>query len=129
MITVKDTKGMYTISFDPARCVVFEKNTGFWHPEDVKRFHNDYVVKIGPHLDGKPWAKYSDLREYKTSSINNEINEHVSWMISKNVKSVAILVESAIVKLQMNRAINNKFSQKAFDDEKEANEWLIAQGF
>ncbi|HEX3029025.1 MAG TPA: hypothetical protein VHT34_06945 [Clostridia bacterium] len=126
---IKDSQGKYTLKFDTSRRVCYEKQIGFWNKDDVERFHNDYTTKVGPVLANKPWSKISDLREYKTSSINDAVAVHVKWMQDTKADCVAVIVDSAIVKLQMNNAGAGLFKQMAFTDENEADKWLKAQGY
>ncbi len=121
-------RGLYTIRFDVGRKICYEVPVGIWTKDDYKIYHSDYVSKIGPRLNGK-WAKLIDLRRYKTSDITEEINKHSKWMLSTGCNTMAFIVESAIVKMQMNTAGAGIFQQKAFTDEKEANEWLKSKGF
>lgn len=50
-------------------------------------------------------------------------------MMSTGCNTLAFIVESAIVKMQMNNAGAGTFQQQAFTDEKEAYEWLKSKGF
>jgi hypothetical protein len=54
---------------------------------------------------------------------------HVEWMNKNKVTTIAVIVDSAIVKMQMNRAGGGKFDQQAFTDEKEDDAWLKSKGF
>lgn len=122
-------QGKYTIKYDSARRVSYETPIGFWTKEDYQRYHNDYVSQIGPLVKGKTWAKYVDLRNYKPSDISDEINKHAEWMNKSGCNTTAIMVASAIVKMQMNRAGSGHVQQQAFTDENEADAWLKSQGF
>ena len=128
---IKDEKGMYTLEIETKRNIVREKNTGFWTKEDIERFHKDYEKKVVPNFKGKPWAKYSDIRNYKTSDIGAEIGNHVQWAESTGMSACAIIVDSAISKRQMNNSKADGLSHEmqVFTDETEADEWLKAQGF
>jgi|BioPla2DNA2_1021312.scaffolds.fasta_scaffold63385_2 hypothetical protein len=125
---IKGPRGLYTIRYDAVRKICYEVPVGLWTKEDYQIYHNDYVSKIGPLLNGK-WAKIVDLRQYKTSDITEEINKHSKWMMSTGCNTLAFIVESAIVKMQMNNAGAGTFQQQAFTDEKEAYEWLKSKGF
>lgn len=127
---IKDEKGLYTLHVDTSRNVVREANVGFWQKEDFQRFQKDYETKVAPLFKGKKWAKYSDLRTYKTSDIGNEIAAHLVWAKNNGFTCAAMMVESAIIKRQMNNsAPDPDIVLMAFTDEKEADEWLKAQGF
>lgn len=126
---IEDSKKMFTIKFDKTRRIAHETPVGLWTAEDYRRYHNEYVTKIATVLEKKPWAKLTDLRKYKTSSITEEMDKHTEWMAQVSCKCVALIVESAIVKSQLNRVIGGKFEQQAFTDEKEALDWLKSKGF
>lgn len=126
---VKCPKGMYTMKYDEGRKIIYETPVGFWTKEDYQRYANDYVSKLGPVVKGKTWATLTDLRNYKTSDISDEINKHAEWMKNSGCTTAAVIVSSAIVKMQINRLGSNHFQQQAFTDEKEADAWLKGQGF
>lgn len=126
---IKDSSGLYVIDFDVNKRISVEKNMGLWSKEDYLRYHNDYVTKIGPLLGGKPWAKLVDITEYKTSDIADVMAKHAEWMLQNNARYAAIIVSSAIAKMQVNMVVSGKFEQKAFSTQAEAIEWLKSQGF
>ncbi len=126
---IKDSKGLYVIDFDVNKRIAFERNIGLWSKEDYLRYHNEYVTKITPLLAGKPWAKLVDITEYKTSDIADVMAKHADWMLKNNAKYAAIIVSSAIAKMQLNMVVSGKFEQKAFDTQAEAMEWLSSKGF
>lgn len=126
---VKDSKGKYTLKLDAARSIVYETPEGFWSKEDYLRYHDDYVKKIGPHVKGKRWATCSDLRNYKTSNITDEVNVHVKWKQENGLACGVIILDSAIVKMQMKRASTNAMEPHAVGSVEEANSWLKSQGF
>lgn len=126
---ISNPKGLYTIKYDEARKVVFEAPVGLWTKEDYSEYHSQFENKLGPALGGKPWAICSDLRKYKISDLGDVMAKHTEWLGNNNLQYGAIIVDSAIVKMQINRAISSKFPQQAFLDEKEADEWLKSKGF
>ncbi|MFZ5967571.1 MAG: hypothetical protein ACOYVK_10405 [Bacillota bacterium] len=126
---INDVKGMYKIKVDPVRRVVYEYPEGLWRGEDFQRLQQDYETKIAPALKGKPWAKLSDLRNYKMSNIVNEINDHVSWAAKNGLSCAAIVVESTVVKMQMKRSGGGAMAPEPFTEEAEADAWLKQQGF
>ncbi len=127
---IKDSKGMYEIKVDASRCISYEKNNGFWSAEDFKRFHNDYVSKVVPCFKGKKWAKCSDLTEYKVSTIVDEVNAHNAYCESNGLNCAALIVDSPVVKMQMNRTAKGVgVNPVAFTDAAEADAWLKSQGF
>ncbi len=125
---VKGPRDLYTIKFDGTRKIAYEVPVGLWTKEDYQTYHNDYVSKVGPLTNGK-WAKCVDLRKYKPSDITDEINKHSQWMANTGCNTVAFIVESAITKMQMNRAGAGGFQQQAFTEETEADAWLKSKGF
>jgi len=129
MVHVKDAKGFYEVKFDSMRRISYEKNLGFWRKEDIERYHNEYVKKVSPEFNGKPWAICCDLREYKTSNINEEMDRHVQWKVKSGMCCAAIIVSDAIVKMQLNKAAGGKYPQMAFTSAQEADNWLKSKGF
>lgn len=126
---IVDSKGKYKIKVDTARRISWETNIGVWAQEDLDRFQNDYAVKILPLLKGKDWAISSDVRQYKTSPI--DMDKHVAWKNANGAKLGVIIVESAVVKLQINKASagSKGFTVQAVINEEEASEWLASKGF
>ncbi len=122
-------KGLYTIKYDAARKVVYEAPVGLWNKDEYAEYHSQYVNKIGPEIGKQPWAICTDLRKYKISDLGDVMAKHVEWLIENNVKYSAMIVDSAIVKMQINRAVGVKIPQQAFLNETEAEEWLKTKGF
>ncbi|HEY8805892.1 MAG TPA: hypothetical protein VIM42_12465 [Clostridium sp.] len=126
---VVDVNGMYTIEVNTGGTIVHESQKGFWKVEDMKRFQADYVAKVAPLLRGKIWSKCSDLTEYQTSSIVDGIHEHITWAASIGLSNAAIVVSSAIIKMQMNRGDGDIISPKIYDNKSEALNWLEFEGY
>lgn len=127
---IKDVKGMYTIEVDKSRKLVKETPLGLWKKEDVERFHNDYMSKVVPQLAGaKEWAILSDLRQYKTSNVVAELQNHVMWKVEKGLNRAAIVVDSAINKMQMKRTGGTAMEPMPFTSVEEASDWLKGEGF
>lgn len=122
-------KGLYTIKYDSARKIVYEAPVGLWNKEDYAEYHSQFENKIGPAVGKQPWAVCTDVRKYKISDLGEEMAKHAEWLAENNVKYYAMVVDSAIVKMQMNRAVGVKIPQQAFLSESEADEWLKAKGF
>lgn len=128
-------KQMYSIEVDTKNRIVHEKNIGFWKLEDFKRFDNEYRSKIEKELNKsgiKPWAKISDLTEYKMSSIVDELQNHVTWLSSKGWTHCAVILPEKMVqtvKLQMKRSAQTKIKENYFASLLEAKKWLATEGF
>lgn len=126
---ISNPKGLYTINYDPVRKLVKEAPIGLWTKEDYAEYHSQFENKIGPAVGNQPWAICSDLRKYKVSDLGDIMAKHTDWLADNNVQFGAVIVDSAIVKMQINRAISSKFTQQAFLTEEEAEEWLKSKGF
>ncbi|RKD34670.1 hypothetical protein [Thermohalobacter berrensis] len=127
---IKDTQGKYEVKVNTNRNIVYEKLIGLFKDEDMERYHEEFKNKIAPALKGQKWTKCTDLREYKTSSITETGKKHLEWCKKNGMVPGAIIVSSAVVKMQMNRiAREDKLAPTAFTDEKEADAWLKEQGF
>ncbi len=127
---VKDIKGMYKIEVDKSRNIVIETPMGLWKSEDVERFHKDYEAKVMPQLAGaKQWAILSDLRNYKTSNVVAELKNHVQWKTERGLHRAAIVVDSAINKMQMKRTGGTAMEPMPFSTLEDAKGWLKEQGF
>lgn len=126
---IQHPDGLYTIEFDEKRRVIFEKPVGQWKKEEYLEYHSQYVNVIEPLLAGKPFAICSDLRKYKISDLAEEMAIHADWLIKNQVKFGAVIVDSAIVKMQINRAFSSSFPQQAFLSDDEASQWLQSKGF
>lgn len=126
---ITNSKGLYTIKFDSTKNVAYEVPVGVWTKEDYIEYHSQFENKLGPALGNKPWAMISDLRKYKVSDLGDVMAKHGDWMANNNLQYSAVIVDSAIVKMQINRAMGSKFVQKAFLTEEEAVEFLKSNGF
>lgn len=131
MIEIKDTEGLYEIKVDTDRRIVYENHfKGLFTSEALKRMDKDYKEKAIPALKGNKWAKYCDMRNYQLSNIVDEMNVHLQYCINNGLAHAALIVESSIVKMQMNRTgRNTPVPPNAFTDEKEADAWLKSQGY
>lgn len=126
---VTHAKGLYSINYDPDKKLVYETPVGLWTKEDYEEYHSQYENKIGPAIGKQPWVIVSDLRKYKMSDLGEVMAKHTAWMADNNLQCAAVIVDSAIVKMQINRAISSKFPQQAFLNEDEAMAWLKSKGF
>ena len=123
---IKDAKGTYELKVDTQRGIVYETFNGFL---DMDSMHKDYVAKVGPLLKGKKWAKCSDMINYKTTTLDDG-SAHLAWCLENGMQQGAIIVASAIVKMQMNRmGKDSKINPVAFESLEEADTWLKSQGF
>ncbi|MNO06412.1 hypothetical protein D3C81_2281740 [compost metagenome] len=59
------------------------------------------------------------------------MDKHVAWKHTNGAKLGVIIVESAVVKLQINKASagSKGFTVQATVNEEEASDWLATQGF
>lgn len=121
----------YEIKVDKVRRVVYEKPMGLWNEDDYNRWVKDYKSKVIPALgNSQPWAVCADLTAYKTSSITEKLNEFVKWKVENGVAKTAMIVSSATVKMQMNRAVKDTpTAPQAFTSLNEADTWLKSVGF
>lgn len=126
---ITDVKGMYTIEVSPTGTIVQEMQKGSWTIDDFKRFQAEYASKIAPLVKGKKWAKCSDIAEYKTSSISTELQAHIKWAVGLGLAGGAIILKSAVVKMQMNRGSGTLISPKMFDNKADAMKFLISEGY
>ncbi len=127
---IKDEKEMFTFKINKERRVVYEIPSGFFNLEDFQRFHHAYESKVIPALGGgKPFAIISDLRNYTTSNIGNELEKHVKYKVENGLSRAAIVVGSAIVKMQMKRVGGTAMEPAPFETMDEADQWLKNQGF
>ena len=131
MIIIKDTEGKYEINVDPTRMIAFQKHEGMFKEDCLERLDQDYKTKVIPLFKGSKWAKCCDLRNYKVGGdITDKMNIHNTYCIEKGMSHVALIVESAIVKMQMNRAGKQiQFAPTACLDEKEADIFLKSNGY
>lgn len=127
---IKDTQGVYELKVDTSRNIVYETFNGFLKDGAMERLHDDYVSKIGPLFKGKKWTKCCDFRKYRTSDLGEAGTTHLQWAKENGLVPGPIIVESAIVKMQMNRMSGDKgFLPSAVLNEKEAEEKLTEIGF
>ncbi|WP_105618692.1 hypothetical protein [Vallitalea okinawensis] len=129
-MVIKDIKGMYSIEVDSERKVVKEKQVGLWLKEDVDRFHQDYMNKVIPQLEGaNGWANICDLRDYKTSDVVDVLRDHIQWKVQHGLQKAAIIVDNPIKTMQMMRIGGAAMEPMSFTSEEEASKWLSKHGF
>lgn len=126
---ISHPKGLYSINYDSNKRTVYETPVGLWTKEDYAEYHSQFENKIGPAVGSQPWALVTDLRKYKMSDLGDVMAKHTEWLANNNVACAAVIVDSAIVKMQINRAVGSKFPQQAFLDEEEAMTWLKTKGY
>lgn len=127
---IKDVNGKYELEVNTQRGILFESILGFWDIEDLKRYHQDCVTKVLPAFKNKKWAKCSDVRTYKPSNIVDELNKNMTFYAENGLVGGAIIVDSAIVKMQLNRSTKNiGLIPEPFDSLEKADNWLKSQGF
>ena len=70
------------------------------------------------------------MRIYKLTDSQNELGEFVQYCTDNGMAHAALIVSSAIVKMQMNRVGKNVgVTPVAFTDEKEAEDYLKTAGY
>lgn len=128
---ITDTEGLYELVVDISRRVVFQTHKkGLFTAEALKRLDNYYKKNVIPLLTGKKWAKHCDLREYTLGNIADEMNAHNKYCIENGMTDVALIVDSPIVKMQMNRGgIAVSLAPTAFTDTAESDTWLKEKGY
>ena len=130
-MVIKDKEGLYEIRVDTQTNIVYQiHNKGLFTAEAVKRLDNDYRTKVIPLLEGKKWAKLCDLRNYQMTSNVDEMNAHNAYCIEHGMVAGALVMDSAVLKLQMSRsgkAVN--LEPNIFSSVEEAEKWLKSQGF
>lgn len=126
---ISHPRGLYTIMVDTTRRIVYEAPLGVWTKEDYMEYHNLYLNVILPTLGNGAWSICTDLRKYKLSDLEDIMKPHIDWYSENNVKYCAIIVDSAMIKIQIDKVINSKLKQQAFLEEAEADAWLKSIGF
>jgi hypothetical protein len=126
---ISHPRGLYTILVDTSRRIVYEAPLGVWKKEDYMEYHSLYMNVIVPTLGEGAWSICTDLRKYRISDIEDVMNHHIDWLSENNIKYCAIIVDSAMVKIQIDKVLNTKILQQAFLEEAEADMWLKSIGF
>ena len=129
---IKDTQGKYELEVDVSKRIVVQRTVKGLFPVDaMERMHDDYVKKVIPLFKGQKWAKLCDMRDYATSpAINDLMEQHNKHCVSNGLAHVALVVQSAVAKLQMNRAGDKvKFAPMAFTTMEEAYDYLRTNGY
>lgn len=126
---ISHPRGLYTIMVDTTRRIVYEAPLGVWSKEDYMEYHSLYLNVIVPTLGNGAWSICTDLRKYRMSDLDDIMKLHIDWLSENNVKYGAIIVDSAMVKIQIDKAISSKIMQQAFLEEAEADAWLKSIGF
>lgn len=127
---IKDKEGKYELKADPIKNRLYQTTIGLWKESDIERFTEDIMDKMIPVFKGHKWACITDLRQFKASAISDKMNSLLEACKSKGFFGGATIVDSAVVKMQMNMASSKSgVTQKAFTDVKECEEWLDSQGY
>ncbi|KNF10079.1 hypothetical protein CLPU_1c02440 [Gottschalkia purinilytica] len=131
--------GKIDFKVDEKRRIVYETNTGLWKKPEIEEYQKTHEQEVEPLLNKggvvKPWAKISDIREYKMSMIVDEINNHSSWASKRGLTHVAMIVndlasaKASLVKGQINRSATQGHKTEYFDTHEEAEKWLAQNGF
>lgn len=131
MDSIQDKQGKYLIEVNSARGVVYQKHSGAFDKDTLKRLDADYKQKVLPLLKGKKWAKCCDLTNYHVGGeINTEMAIHNKDMIDAGMTEAVLIVENPITKLQMNRAgRKSEFSPVEVKNNIQAEEYLRSHGF
>lgn len=130
LMEINDIKGMYTLKIDLIRNVVYETPRNYWKHEDYLRLHNEYVTKVVPLFNGKPWRKCCDLRTYHISMITEDIQDHVKWGSKNGFIGGVIIIDSSnpatsAIALQMKLGTKHiDFDTMVCESLEEANLWL-----
>lgn len=128
-MTIQYSSGSCTTTYDPVRKLVYETPVGSWVEEDYKAYNQAFSSKIMSQIKDQPWSILCDMTKYIISDLGSSLQERVEWLASANVQFAAIVVDSASVKMQMNRVASNKIPMKAFTSVEEADAWLKSKGF
>lgn len=127
---IKDDLGKYVLTIDTSRNIVCEVLMGYWKAEDLKRFHEEYILKIIPIFQGKPWAKLCDLRAYHTSMITDDIKKHIHEAVRGGFSKAAIILDpsnkyASVVEMQMRQcAKDTPLIVEKFTNHGDADRWL-----
>lgn len=122
MTIAKDSlKNMFTLETNVQRGIVYEQPTGFWQAEDYARYVDAYQTKIYSDIKSmKKWVKLVVLDDYKTSSIVDEIQQHVKWAQGEGLEHIIIVAPQAIVQMQMKRGAKDMVPTTFFSTKEEA---------
>lgn len=129
--TFKDSKGKFEVKVDTGRRVCFEKFTGTWTKDEFDRLNKVYKEAVDMlNTNGvKDWAKLTDVREYKTSNIGEEIAKHVEWASKQGYTKAALIVDKVVNKMQVNRVAGKILQIASFKSIEEGDNWLKENGF
>jgi hypothetical protein len=102
---------------------------GLW-PASLAKAYREAMLAGFRRLRGQPWAVLSDRRRGSTQS--DEVRAVMSDVMDRATAMgrdrAAVLVSGAVLRLQMQRlATEAHVTQRYFDDEAEALEWLLAR--
>lgn len=105
---IKDAqKSMFQL--ESKKNVVVEVIEGLWKNEDYARYTDAYEKQMISEIKqmGK-WAKLCDMRNYKMSSVVDEVNKHIKWCSENRLQESVCVVPSSIVKMQMTRTAKDQ---------------------
>jgi hypothetical protein len=126
---IRSTTGKYVTSYDPTRKVVCEQPMGTWTEADFKAYNEEFFNKIVSPIKGQPWVLLCDMSKYVISDLGGSLSERIDYLASANLQYGAMVVNSATLKMQMNRAAGSKIKTQAFSTREEADAWLKSKGF
>lgn len=128
-MTIQSPSGKYITTYDPVRKLVTEQHMGTWTQEDASTYNQEFISKIMSTIKMQPWGLLCDLSKYVISQLGGSLSERAEWLASVNVQYIAMVVDSAAVKMQMNRVAVGNIPMKAFTSREEADAWLKSKGF
>ncbi len=87
-----DSKGKYILEVDDDKKIVYGQNIGYWKPEDLERFHTEFVEYIYPIFEGKEWRKVCNFTECKASMITEKLKQHVKIATDNGLVKIAVVL-------------------------------------
>lgn len=128
-MVISHPRGLYTIMVDTVRRIVYEAPVGLWTKDNYMEYHNLFIEVILPTLGEGAWSICTDFRKYRMSDLEDVMVNHLDWLSENNVKFSGLIVDSAIIRMQINKVMGTRIPQQAFLDEAEADHWLKSKGF
>ena len=123
----------YTLDADVENSIMYEKIYGIWRIETADSYYNDFK-KEARELIKKPWAKFIDLSNWKTSSpeVIEKIGEHLDWCHKNNMAWSINIINNPVTYSQLQKMFNKggtKDISRTFRSRDEAERFLKDQGF
>lgn len=117
---------MYKVSYDTSKNRIYGELEGFLALDEAKKYNSELMALIGKARPG--FTAIFDIANLKVlpQEVTDEISSGKKYAVEKGLKKSALIMNSAILKMQVNRVLKNigESEEGYFDSLSDAEEFL-----